>query len=159
MNCLKWVGWKKKNTKSIWFNLLFFFTAGGTGGSYRQIHLDKLKRASIATYPGRRPSPSEEPYSGSYSAPNTQRGGMHSCNKFNIWVFRKSIEREGERICESVERRRENFWGSLECVRFLLHGVTANVGVWSVWLVWATLGYTFDMYDCQGSVCSPGDLD
>lgn len=48
-----------------------------SSGSYRQIHLDKLKRASLNTYPGRgRGNWEDEPHpSGSHSAPVTERGG------------------------------------------------------------------------------------
>ncbi|XP_041469429.1 TOG array regulator of axonemal microtubules protein 1-like isoform X1 [Lytechinus variegatus] len=47
----------------------------GSSGSYRQIHLDKLKRASLNTYPGRgRGNLEDEPHpSGSHSAPVTER--------------------------------------------------------------------------------------
>ncbi|XP_071481973.1 TOG array regulator of axonemal microtubules protein 1-like, partial [Diadema antillarum] len=49
----------------------------GSSGSYRQIHLDKLKRASLNTYPGRGRDNWEEHShpSGSHSAPVTERAG------------------------------------------------------------------------------------
>ncbi|XP_022090984.1 TOG array regulator of axonemal microtubules protein 1-like isoform X2 [Acanthaster planci] len=46
----------------------------GMAGSYRQIHLDKLKRQSLAAYPGSRGSPHDD-QQGSLSAPATERGG------------------------------------------------------------------------------------
>ncbi|XP_038076737.1 TOG array regulator of axonemal microtubules protein 1-like isoform X2 [Patiria miniata] len=69
----------------------------GMAGSYRQIHLDKLKRQSLAAYPGSRGSPSDE-QQGSMSAPATERGGHDpfAGNTATILKKRPSLRHETE---------------------------------------------------------------
>eukprot|EP00057_Strongylocentrotus_purpuratus_P020719 XP_011675193.1 PREDICTED: protein FAM179B isoform X1 [Strongylocentrotus purpuratus] len=66
-------------------------SGSASSGSYRQIHLDKLKRASLNTYPGRgRGSWEDEPHaSGSHSAPVTERADL------NLW---KTFSFDGDNI-------------------------------------------------------------
>ncbi|XP_071787660.1 TOG array regulator of axonemal microtubules protein 1-like isoform X2 [Asterias amurensis] len=57
--------------------------------SYRQIHLDKLKRQSLATYPGSRGSPIDDQQQGSFSAPATDRD-------WSPWRIKEEMNRAEE---------------------------------------------------------------